>query len=144
MRSLFVDTSSLVKFYYPEPDSDKVESILLKAERIYISNLTIVEMASALQKKIRMKELENLKETLIWNTFLDDIQSQQIETVSLDDRHYLMASELIRKYGGKSSLKTLDSLHLAIAHDLDNSEFLCSDNVLSQVATQLGIKLAQI
>ncbi|BCB95104.1 hypothetical protein JZK55_00260 [Dissulfurispira thermophila] len=53
MSSLFVDTSSLVKFYYPEPDSDRIETLLLGAEHIYITNLTIVEIASALARKVR-------------------------------------------------------------------------------------------
>lgn len=144
MRFLFVDTSSLVKYYYPEPDSAKIESIILRAERIYISSLTIVEMASALQKKVRMKELEGFKETLIWDTFNSDIETKQVELISLDDRHFIKAADLIRNYGGKYRLRTLDSLHLAIAHDMDNTKFLCSDKILTKVAEKMGMKIARI
>ena len=52
MTSLYVDTSALVKFYYPEQGSDGVEEALLGADRVYISQLTIVEMASVLMQKI--------------------------------------------------------------------------------------------
>jgi len=58
MRALFVDTSSLVKFYYPEKDSDRIEKIILSSEQIYLSGLSIVEIASALMKKVRIKELK--------------------------------------------------------------------------------------
>ena len=57
MDSLFVDTSALVKYYYHEDDSERVEELLLGAERIYVFSLTIVEMASAFWKKARMKLL---------------------------------------------------------------------------------------
>jgi len=141
MSSIYVDTSSLVKFYYPEPDSDKVESLLLRTERIYISYLTIVEMASALSKKVRTKGLKKQMETILWNTFLDDLQTPKLELVILDDRHYLKAADFIREFGEKYNIKTLDSLHLSIAHGLDNSAFLCSDDTLSRVALKIGIKL---
>ena len=144
MYSLFVDTSSLVKFYYPEIDSDKVEGILLQSDCVYISNLTIVEMASAFSKKTRTGELEKEMEAVLWNTFLDDLQTGQMEAVPLDDRHYFKAADLIRRFGGKYGIKTLDSLQLSIAHSLQGSEFLCSDNTLSKVASKMGIKLASL
>lgn len=141
---VFADTSSLVKFYYPEPDSDKVEAFLLKAERIYISNLTIVEMASALSKKVRTGGLLKEQETILWNTFLDDLQTGQIEVMTLDERHYFKAADLIREFGGKYGIKTLDSLQLSAAHTLHNARFLCSDKTLSKVALKIGIKMLRI
>ena len=144
MNSLFVDTSSLVKFYYPEIDSDKVEAALLKADHLYISHLTMVEMASALSKKVRMGELTKREETIVWNTFLDDLQASKIELVDLNDRHYAKAADLIREFGERDGIKTLDSLHLSVAHGLHNTAFLCSDKVLSHVAHKMGIKLARL
>ncbi|HBR16990.1 MAG: hypothetical protein A3G39_00315 [Deltaproteobacteria bacterium RIFCSPLOWO2_12_FULL_43_16] len=141
MSSLFVDTSSLVKFYYPEPDSDKVEAVLLQSERIYISSLTIVEMASALSKKVRTRELEKEKEAVIWNTFLDDLQTGQMEVITVDDRHYFKAADLIREFGSKYGIKALDSIHLSIAHSLHGAKFLCSDKTLAKVALKMGVKL---
>lgn len=141
MSSIFVDTSALVKFYYPEKDSDKIEAILLKSSHVYVSALTLVEMASALSKKVRTGGLAHIKETLLWNTFLDDLQTTQMELVSMDDRHYFKASDLIRKFGGKYGIKALDSLHLAVAHSLDNARFLSSDKTLTKVAVKMGLKL---
>lgn len=142
MSSIYADTSSLVKFYYPEADSEKIETILLKADRIFVSHLTVVEMASALSKKVRMGDLKKEKEAVIWNTFLDDMQTEKIELIPLDERHYLKAADFVREFGGRYGLKTLDALHLSIAHGLHTSRFLCSDATLSQVAAKIGIKLS--
>jgi predicted nucleic acid-binding protein len=51
MSAIFVDTSSLVKFYYPGTDSDKIESAYLKAAHLYIICLTMFKFASTLSKK---------------------------------------------------------------------------------------------
>lgn len=144
MPSIFIDTSALVKFYYPEPESDRIEAILLRAEQIYISSLTIVEMASALSKKIRMGDLKKEQETVLWTTFLDDLQTGQMEIVTLDERHYFKAADMLREFGGKYSIKVLDSLHLSVAHSLHNSRFLCLDKTLSKVASKIGIKLVAV
>lgn len=141
---IFVDTSSLVKFYYPEPDSERIETFLLEAEHIYISNLTVVEVASALARKVRTGDLKKEQETVIWNTFLDDLQIGQIEVLNLDERDYLRAADLIREFGGRYGIKTLDSLQLSVALGLGNVKFLCSDSTLIQIALKIGIKLLTI
>ncbi|MBM2837866.1 MAG: PilT protein [Deltaproteobacteria bacterium] len=134
MTLIYADTSSLVKFYYPEADSEKIEALLLKTDRIFISHLTVTEMASALAKKVRMGDLKKEKETVLWNTFLDDMQTEKIELIPLDERHYLKAADFIRELGGRYGLKTLDALHLSIAHSLQTS----------QVAAKIGIKLVRM
>lgn len=141
MASIFVDTSALVKFYYPERDSDRIETLLLRAERIYITNLTVVEMASALSKKVRIGDIKKEQETVLWNTFLDDLQTGQVEMVILNDRDYFKAADLIRELGGRYGIKTLDSLQLSAAHSLHHAEFLCSDKTLTKAAVKIGIKV---
>ena len=141
MLSVYVDTSSLVKFYYPEAESDRIEAVLMKADRIYISYLTIVEMASALSKKVRMDELEKDKGIVLWNTFLDDLQTTKIDLLLIEERHYVKAADFIRELGARDGIKTLDAIHLSVAHGLHDAKFLCSDNALSAVAAKIGIKI---
>ncbi len=141
MSGLFFDTSALVKFYYPESDSDRVEELLLGAEKIYLSVLTIVEVASALSKKVRMRELTKAKEISLWNSFQDDLGTDQIEVIGLDERHYFKAADIVREFGSKDGIKTLDALHLALAHGLRPVDFVCTDRVLSKIAVKLGLKL---
>lgn len=143
MTSVYVDTSALVKFYYPEQGSDSVEEALLGADRVYISQLTIVEMASALMQKIRTGDLTKRAETAIWTAFQDDMNAGKVELVHLHDRHYVKAADVIREYGKAHGIKTLDALHLSIAHGLQAASFLCSDKVLVRVAAAMGIQISQ-
>ncbi len=38
-------------------------------------------------------------QAFIWNTFLDDLETGQMELIPLDERHYQKAAEIIRGYG---------------------------------------------
>jgi predicted nucleic acid-binding protein len=118
MASVYVDTSALVKFYYPEEGSDRVEEILLGADRVYLSHLTVVEMASALTQKVRTGDIAKRAESTVWDAFQDDMAAGKVEMVHILDRHFFKAVDIIRKYGPSHGIKTLDSLHLAVAHGL--------------------------
>jgi len=143
MAPVYVDTSALVKFYYPEEGSDRVEAVLLKADRVYISDLTMVEVASALIQKVRTGDLNKRAEMVIWTAFLDDMHTGTVEMVHLTERHHLKAVDIIREFGGKHGIKTLDAIHLAIAHGMQDASFLCSDKTLVRIATAMGITSLQ-
>lgn len=142
MPGIFVDTSALVKFYYPEAGSDRMEELILNSDRIYLSTLTIVEMASALSKKVRTNELKKGKEIALWNSFQDDLGTDQITVITLDERHYFKAADLGREFGTRYGIKSLDALHLSIAHGLQPVDFVCVDKSLSKVALKMGMNLA--
>jgi predicted nucleic acid-binding protein len=62
----FWDSSTLVKRYVEETGSEWVYSTFLNAEHIVIiSNLTIVEVMAALQKKHRMSEITNKEQEAV-------------------------------------------------------------------------------
>ncbi|MBW1771326.1 MAG: type II toxin-antitoxin system VapC family toxin [Deltaproteobacteria bacterium] len=144
MDSVFVDTSALVKFYYPEDGSEKVENFLLRAERVYLSQIAITELSSALMKKIRTRTLDMDTQVLIWNAFMDDLDTGQMKLIPLDDRHYQKASDIIRNYGQKKNIRTLDSLQLVAALDAGDAKFLCADKALSTLAAQMEFRVEMI
>ena len=92
-------------------------------------------------KKVRSTELTKTQEMLIWNTFINDLQTGQIELIFPDDRHFYKASDIIREFGAKHGIKTLDALQLSIAHGLGTARFLCADKALSRLAVEMGIRL---
>ena len=56
---IYVDTSVLAAYYCPEPQSEKVEDVLMQNHPWTISVLTEVELLSAIAKKVRRKNSEN-------------------------------------------------------------------------------------
>jgi predicted nucleic acid-binding protein len=141
MQSVFVDTSALVKYYYPEKDSDRIEHLLLTARRVCISSLSVTETASALMKKVRTGELKKTDELLIWNTFLDDLGTGRIDVLLPDERQYERAADIIRKLGARHGIRTLDAIQIAVAQSAGDVSFLCADKVMAAVAEKVGMKV---
>ena len=138
---LFVDTSALAKYYYPEPGSEDVEALLLEAERVFVSRLCIVEMASALAKKRPVREIGKDAETRIWNAFQDDLRSEILDLVPLDEDIVSRAAALIRDLGAHEGLRALDALQLASAMNHRGALFLSADQRLSRIAALVGLSV---
>ncbi len=126
---------------YPEEGSKRVEEILLKVKRVYLCQIATTEFASAIMKKVRTGTLEFEIQILIWNAFLDDLHTDQMKLISLDERHYFKALEIIRGYGHKKGIRPLDSLQLVVALDVHDVKFLSADKFLSDLAIKMGLKV---
>ena len=144
MTSIFLDTSALVKYYYPEVGSEKVEAIILKAKQVYLCQIAVTEFASALIKKMRAGTLEKEKQIVVWNVFLDDLNTGQMLLIQLDERHYFKAADIIRDYGRKKSIRTSDFLQLVAALDVPDTKFIAADKFLSRIAIKVGLNVEKI
>lgn len=144
MNTLFVDTSSLVKFYYPEQDSGAVEVGLLGAERVYLSELTRVEFVSAMARKVRGGEIGKSEFARLTAAFDEDCLALRFSLVALGDDILNEARSLAERLGVDHALRTLDGLQLASAMRSGADGFLCHDERLAQVAAVIGFKVVAL
>jgi predicted nucleic acid-binding protein len=133
----FLDTSALVKRYHLEPGSDRVNAIFDDTDSILvISELAIVELASALQRKRSRREitLEAVNDTLA--QFAADVLRDLI-VAAFRTGYIQQARDLVLQLG----LRALDALHLASASELSalSPVFVCADAHLRQAASDLGL-----
>jgi predicted nucleic acid-binding protein len=136
-RLLYFDTSALLPYYREEPLSGEVQSLLQASEgRVVISDLVEVEIASALARWVRMRELSEAQAVLLQCAFAEDSENGCYRCMAVSHRHFRQAREwlLVRK----TSLRTLDTLHLACARDR-NAELVTADRLLAKGAQVLGI-----
>ncbi len=139
MKLLFVDTSSLFKFYYPESDSDAVEARLADAERVAISELSRVEFSSVVARKVRMREIDRKQYTQLMSAFDEDCLSRVFALIPLSGEVLDEARTLMERLGLHSPLRTLDSIQLACAIRSGAESFLCHDNRLAEMAGHIGL-----
>ena len=144
MSTLFADTSSLVKFYYPEQDSDAVEASLLGAERVYLSELTRVEFVSAMARKVRAGEIGKNEFARLTAAFDGDCLTLRFSLVALGENILNEARSLVERLGPDHALRTLDSLQLASAMRSGADGFLCHDERLTQVAAMIGFRVVTL
>lgn len=137
----FCDTSAIIKLYHDETGSDWMEALFNDANAsIIISELTRVELYSAICKKVRTQEItKNACDEAI-NNFEKDCQERFLVTL-LDSRVVKKAQTLLKTYGKAQSIRTLDALQLAAClNEIAKAfRFICADANLLKVGEREGV-----
>ena len=133
----YIDTSVLVAYYCPETLSEQVQSFLSKQLKPAVSDLTEVELFSAVARKVRMGDLSQLDGNRILSKFLSHLDGGLFTIIPLESQYWRIARGWIGLFN--TSLRTLDALHLAIASAGDFT-MATSDQRLLQSAETLGVK----
>ena len=137
----YIDTSVLVAYYLPEALSAQAEEALRDLEGTgdlpVLSELTDVELTSAIARKVRMGELAKEDATRVRALFATHRQGGYYERISLNRHHYRLARDWIGFLD--VPLRTLDALHLAAA-GLEGMGILTADQGLAQAAEALSLE----
>lgn len=134
---IFLDTSSLFKLYHYEADTPTIEQIFskIKVTTVYLSEITKVEFASSIWKKVRIKEITEAEAKTTLALFKAD--SNKYTFIATDSVIIEQATNLIEKYGSKG-LRTLDSIQLSTSIFLVKQAglFVTSDILLKSLLTE--------
>ncbi|MDO8722993.1 MAG: type II toxin-antitoxin system VapC family toxin [Syntrophales bacterium] len=106
-----------------------------------VSDLTEVELFSAVAKKVRMGDLSPSDGNRILSKFLSHLDGGLFTIISSESQHWRIARGWIGLFS--TSLRTLVALHLAIASAGDFT-LVTSDQHLLQVADTLAVKAYRI
>ena len=110
----FFDTSALIKLYHEEDGTAVLDQLLLDHQPvIVISDLSVIEMISALAKKVRTQAISEETFKKIVAAFEKDIVA--FEILYLDQGVKSRAVDLLKNRGMEQGLRTLDALQLASA-----------------------------
>lgn len=134
---LYFDTSAVLPYYRQEQASDRVQALLdSQAKPVLISHLTEVEVSSALARWVRMGELSEPQANRIESAFHDDVSHGRFGLCPIEAAYYQRASHWIGTR--KTSLRTLDALHLACAES-HQAHLISEDEALVNAAIFFGI-----
>jgi len=140
---VFLDTSSLIKLYHKENGTKELQSLFLESKiiQIFLSEITKVEFASTIWKKIRTKEVSLDNGILILNLFEEDLINYHF--IMIDGLLIEQARKLMLSYGIEG-LRTLDSIQLSTCVSLKNEVdlFLTSDKLLNKLIEREGLNTA--
>ncbi len=137
----YIDTSVLVAYYCPEAISDKVEALLLSIERPAVSQLTVIELASAVSRKIREGSLAHKSGEAIISLFNTHIAENRFAHYTLQSEHYTTAFKWISRFD--TPLRTLDALHLAIAQGIHCRQLATADKTMADAGKAVGLGVAR-
>lgn len=136
--NIYFDTSALLPYYREEQSSSQVQTLLNKLQPpVLLSDLTRVEMASAIARWTRMKEIDEPQAALVENTFEQDIHSGLYLIRPLTTIHYRQAEKWLS--ARKTALRTLDALHISCCWNFHATLITC-DNMMHEAAVMLGLE----
>lgn len=138
---LYLDTSVLVAYYIPEPNSAKVQRILSRQSRTAISPLVEIELHSALGRKARSGQLDLADARKAAGLFAVHLADGLFDIVPVAGREYRIARDWIGAFS--TPLRTLDALHLAAAF-CNGLTLLTADAALARSAKALGVDVKLI
>ncbi len=144
--NLFLDTSAVVKLYHDEEGTEKLTRFVSKhAENLFlsVSDLTAIEIHSALLKRVRQREIGRETAQNIFLEIENDFQSYNVITV--DETVKQSSVRLIDALGVYYNLRTLDALQLAsalVANSFSMVDFFVSSdkNLLSAAELFFAVK----
>ena len=136
---LYFDTSAILPYYRQEQATDRVQSMLSRqTDPVLVSQLTEVEVASALARWVRTGELTDPQANRIESAFLDDLGAGRFRRCQIESKHYHRANHWISTR--KTALRTLDALHLACAEQRGTT-LITEDEALINSAEFFGISV---
>lgn len=120
MSVYFFDTSALVKRYVKESGTAWVQALTdpQSGDDIYLAEITLVEVISAVKKRERLSEGHSYKiskaaATAFISQFRDDFDKQYL-VLQVKSEHIVQAASLIEKH----KLRAYDAVQLAVALEL--------------------------
>ena len=138
---IFLDTSSLIKLYHPEIGTIDLDKLFEDHDinEVFLSDITKIEFASAIWKKVRTKDLTADEANDLISLFSNDYE--KFTFVEVDAELVLFARNLVSKYGLKG-LRTLDSVQLASVLKVKSglSFAVSADDLLKSLIDIEGIK----
>ena len=138
MEYLFFDTSALVKRYYEEDGSEKVDELIEDEEStVVISSLSVIETTSAFRRKHNQGEIAQDTMNQLLSIFFEEA-IEDFVIVPIDESFMEYSFDLTLT----EDLRTLDSLQLSAALTVNQEDlnFVSADRKLNTVAEEQGLE----
>lgn len=134
----FFDSSAFAKRFVEETGSDEIEKICFESDSIALSSICFPEIISALNRRLREKNLVKKDYILIKERMIEEFES--LEIINVVPEVISKAITLLEKY----NLRTLDALHIASAIIWKAELFVSADKRQTLAAKKAGLKVKLI
>ncbi|MDY6774094.1 MAG: type II toxin-antitoxin system VapC family toxin [Candidatus Nanohaloarchaea archaeon] len=139
MEYVFFDTAALVKRYYEEEGTEKVDSIIGDPDTtVIITSLSILETVSAFRRKYNAGDIGEGEMNVLLSEFFREALHDFVILPVGETMHGDAFDRIL-----EDDLRTLDSLQFAAARvsreELDSFRFVSADSDLVEVARKHGM-----
>ncbi len=142
----YIDTSFLIKLYYPEPETEVLAKwVLHNKVTAPFTPLHDLEMKNAMALKLYRSEIAREEFDRWLSVLYEDKRIGALRAVSPDwGAVFLRAEELARSNTPAIGCRSLDILHVALALELAYDTFLTNDAKQSTLALSSGLNVPRL
>lgn len=138
----YCDTSVLASIYLEDSSSKKITRWLQEAELpVPLSPLSELELVGAVQQRLFRKQITMQEAVRCQYDIQDDINQGIYSRVTLENREYEQALQLVHRHTSSIGCRTLDVLHVAAALLLNIRTFVTCDARQKLLAQTAGLKV---
>lgn len=135
---MFFDASAFAKRYVEEHGSQQADELCQEATELVLSVICVPEIISALNRRLREKNLSRREYKTIKERLSADIGD--IEIINLTPEVLATATKLLEAH----PLRSMDALHVACALEWGVDLFVSSDKRQTTAAGKAGLKIKLI
>jgi predicted nucleic acid-binding protein len=138
---LYLDTSCLLKLFWPEPESGRVAALVEREPRVVVSDLAIVEAVVQIHGR-RLAGLMSGRDAKRLESALDrTLDAEPFERVPVTRDAFARARIQVRRLRTRGHCRTLDRLHLAVMDVEGLRRLLTNDDKQALAARASGVKV---
>ena len=137
--ALYLDTSCLLKVFFPEPETDRTLALIAAEPRVLVSSLARLEALSQIHARAAGGLLSPARATRLRQRVEVVIELAPYERVRCPADIIDIAADQITVTVKGAYCRTLDRLHLATMQALGVNRLLTSDAIQAAAARSLGL-----
>jgi len=138
--STYADTSFFVSLYLPDRHSAEAERRMVSKPRIWFTALHRAEWMHAVAQHVFRKEITAIEARRAQAELERDLGSGLWLKVNLPESVWETCADLARRHGARLGMRTLDSLHVAVALELGGKSFWTFDERQAKLAVATGLQ----
>lgn len=138
--NVYVDTSFLVSLYVTDQNSAEARDRILSAPPLWFTPLHDVEWVHAISQNVFRGRLSDHEARQMHAKLHEHKESGRWLLTVLPDNVFGVCANLARTHGSKLGMRTLDSLHVACALELNAERFWTYDERQAKLARAQGLK----
>lgn len=138
--SIYADTSLFVSLYISDSHSAEAERRVASRPALWMTPLHVAEWTHAVEQHVFRKAITQAEADRLTDRFAQHCGRGLWKQVAVPELALDACGQLARKHAGQLGVRTLDTLHVAAAMELNAAEFWTFDERQRKLAQAVGLK----
>ena len=138
--NIYADSSFLVSLYVTDRHSREADRLMAGRPEIWLTPFHIAEWTHAVEQQVFRKVSSRSQADLVYRRFQEDRESRLWIEIAVPESAFDLCAQLARKHGAQMAIRTLDTLHVAMAIELKAKRFWTFDERQMKLAEAAGLK----